>query len=240
LRIAVVSDIHANLTALEAVIADLRLASPDLVVQGGDLIAGGTRPAEVIDCVRALGWPGVYGNADEMLWRPDRLDETLGAPQFDTMRRMLQTHTIPENLATIGDERLAWLRSLPVRWDAEAIAVVHAGTDNVWQSPGVSASDEELAAAYAVLGAGTVVFGHIHHAFVRRLPTMTVANAGSVSLPFDGDARAAYLLVDGDRIEIRRVAYDVEAEIALLQKSRDPFASSTIQTLRTARYAPGS
>ena len=59
MRIAIVSDIHANLTALEAVVADLQQQRPDLVVQGGDLLSGGARPADVIDRVRDLKWPGV-------------------------------------------------------------------------------------------------------------------------------------------------------------------------------------
>jgi predicted phosphodiesterase len=59
MRIAVVSDIHANLTALDAVIADLQSVGVDLVVHGGDLMGGGTRPAEVIDRIRDLNWPGV-------------------------------------------------------------------------------------------------------------------------------------------------------------------------------------
>ena len=57
-----------------------------------------------------------------------------------------------------------------------------------------------------------------------------------MSLTFDGDPRAAYLLIEGDRLEIRRVAYDIEAEVALLLQSRDPFSHATAQTLRTGRY----
>ena len=57
MRLAVVSDIHGNLTALEAVIADLRSVGPDLVVQGGDLAYTGSRPAEVVDRIRDLHWP---------------------------------------------------------------------------------------------------------------------------------------------------------------------------------------
>ena len=64
MRVAVVSDIHDNLTALDAVIADLRATRPDLVVHGGDLMSGGSRPAEVIDRIREMNWPGVYGNTD--------------------------------------------------------------------------------------------------------------------------------------------------------------------------------
>ena len=59
--------IHANLSALEAVIADIGAIGVDLVVHGGDLVSGGRRPADVIDRVRELRWPGVYGNTDEML-----------------------------------------------------------------------------------------------------------------------------------------------------------------------------
>jgi len=60
MRIAIVSDIHGNLTALEAVLADLRLGTaPDLILHGGDLAPGGARPAEVVDRIRQLGWEGV-------------------------------------------------------------------------------------------------------------------------------------------------------------------------------------
>jgi len=69
-RVAVVSDIHGNLTALEAVVADLRRRGADIVVHGGDLALMGPRPAEVVDRIRELGWSGVVGNTDELLWRP--------------------------------------------------------------------------------------------------------------------------------------------------------------------------
>ena len=107
MRVAVVSDIHANLTALEAVIADLRKTGVDLVVHGGDLMSGGPRPAEVIDRVRHMDWPGVYGNTDEMLWMPHRVAETLQVPHLHRIRDLLLERTIPATLSAIGDERLA-------------------------------------------------------------------------------------------------------------------------------------
>src|SRR5689334_19527231 len=67
MRIAVVSDIHGNLPALEAVLADLDDVRPHLVVQAGDLAVGGPHPRAVVDRVRELGWPSVLGNTDEML-----------------------------------------------------------------------------------------------------------------------------------------------------------------------------
>ena len=71
MRIAVVSDIHGNRTAFKAVLADLRETSPDLILHGGDLADGGSSPAQVVDRIRDLGWQGVAGNADELLWRPE-------------------------------------------------------------------------------------------------------------------------------------------------------------------------
>ena len=68
MRIAILSDIHGNLTALDAVLADLRQQKPDVIFHGGDLAFGGCNPAEVIDCIVAEGWKGVLGNTDEMLW----------------------------------------------------------------------------------------------------------------------------------------------------------------------------
>ena len=238
MRIAIVSDIHANLTALEAVVADLEQQRPDLVVQGGDLISGGSRPAEVIDRVRDLNWPGVHGNTDEMVWAPERLEAALQAPALARMREILLTEIVPATRDAIGEARLAWLKALPLEFRAFDLAVVHASPGDVWRSPAANAPDDELEQAYRSLGCGRVVFGHIHQPFVRRLPALTVINAGSVSLSYDGDPRAAYAIVDDGSAEIRRVEYDVEAEIACLVAARDPYAQWTAQVLRTARPAP--
>ena len=75
MRIAVVSDIHGNRTAFEAVLTDLRQVSPDLIMHGGDLADAGSSPVEIVDRIRDLGWPGVMGNTDEMLARPESLTE---------------------------------------------------------------------------------------------------------------------------------------------------------------------
>ena len=238
MRIAVVSDIHANLTALDAVIADVRASAVDLVVHGGDLVSGGPRPAEVIDRIREMGWPGVYGNTDEMLWLPHRVSETLQAPHLHRIRDLLLAHTIPATLTAIGEERLAWLEALPRRRAQEGLTVVHAGPDDVWQIVPANAPDDELERAFAPLESPCVVYGHIHQPYVRRLPARTIANAGAVSLSYDSDRRASYALVEDGRVEIRRVDYDVDAEIRLLMASDDPFAASTAETLRTGRYVP--
>ena len=75
MRIAIVADIHGNLTAFEAVAADLRQVSPDLILHGGDLADMGAHPVEIVDRIRELGWQGVVGNTDEMLFRAESLAE---------------------------------------------------------------------------------------------------------------------------------------------------------------------
>jgi len=93
-RIAIVSDVHGNLSALEAVLSDLRDTSPDLVLHGGDLADGGARPAAVVDCVIDQGWDGVVGNTDEMLFDAGALTEFARAaneallPMFQAIEQM--------------------------------------------------------------------------------------------------------------------------------------------------------
>ena len=67
MRIAIVACIHGNRTAFEAILADLRRMSPDLILHGGDLADCGSSPSGIVDEIRDLGWPGVAGNTDEML-----------------------------------------------------------------------------------------------------------------------------------------------------------------------------
>jgi putative phosphoesterase len=238
MRVAIVSDIHGNRRAFEAVLADLRLVAPDLVVHGGDLAYGGTHPAEIIDEVRALGWEGVCGNTDVMLWVPEGLAEFAAAhPKVAPLIAILQA-TIPPTLESIGEERLRWLKTLPQQYSGEGFSLVHAGPDDLWRAPGPNASDEELRSTYASLGAGVVVYGHIHVPFVRRLEGMTVANTGSVSQSYDGDTRASYLVMDGESIIHRRVEYDVKSEAEDLLRSGLPRADWLARILLAGKYCP--
>ena len=237
MRIAVVSDIHGNRTAFAAVLADLRQVSPDLVIHGGDLGSGSHDP-EVVDQIRSLGWPGVVGNTDEMLWKPERLVQ-IGA-QSPAIKKLLDAlaDRIPAMRASLGDERVQWLKSLPLRYANEFVTVVHAGPDDCWKSPMLDASDDELESVYGLLHAPVVVYGHIHRPYIRRLKSFLVANSGSVSLAYDGDPRAKYLLVDGEDITIRRVEYDIEKAVEDLGSSSLPDAGWLIRVLRAGRYVP--
>ena len=239
MRFAVLSDIHGNLTAFEAVLADLKSVGVDFVVHGGDLAASGARPAEIADIIQELNWPGVCGNTDEMLWRPELLaDLELKAPSKHGLRRVLFHDIAPATRELLGEERLAWLRSSPTQWSGDDITVIHASPDNLWRAPLADASDDDLRTPYRGLGSRRVIYGHIHRPFLRRLDVLTVANSGSVGLPYDGDQRASYAVVEDATITIRRVAYDVEREVQELHKTRYPHAEWLTSILRTARYCP--
>jgi len=103
MRLAVVSDIHGNLTALEAVVESLKADHPDLVVQAGDMAVNGPRPGEVVDRVRSLGWRGVIGNTDEMLW-----DQSARSQQEQRAPKLLGwLNVLFDTLAPWARERLS-------------------------------------------------------------------------------------------------------------------------------------
>jgi putative phosphoesterase len=238
MRVAIVSDIHGNLRAFQAVLADLRQVAPDLVVHGGDLAYGGGHPAEIVDQIRSLGWPGVRGNTDEMLWAPEGLAEFAAtAPKLAPLLTILQ-EMIPPTLASLGEERLQWLEELPLLYSQEGFSLVHASPNDLWRAPMPNASDAELLSTYASLRVQIVVYGHIHRPYIRRLPGMKVANTGSVSQSYDGDRRASYMVIDGEGITIRRVEYDVESEAKELLRSGLPHADWLSRILLAGRYCP--
>ena len=234
MRTAIVSDIHGNLTALEAVLRDLRETSPDLVLHGGDLGDNGSRPAETVDRIRDLGWQGVLGNTDEALFDPESLARfAAGRPQFKSMWDAIAEMSADAR-EIVGESRLTWLRALPLAHMGEHFALVHASPGDTWRSPMDTAADSELESAYGRLARPVVVYGHIHRPYIRKIRGVTVANSGSVGLPHDGDRRASYLLLNDGEPSIRRVEYDVDGELKLLRTSRRPHAEWAARILESA------
>jgi predicted phosphodiesterase len=240
MRIAIVSDIHGNRSAFEAVLQDLGKTAPDLILHGGDLAHGGASQAEIVDRIRDLGWKGVVGNADEMLFRPESLREFARAmPQLQPMWDAIAEVAAADREA-LGAERLAWLSSLPRVQIRGPMALVHASPADPWRAPAPEASDSELESVYGPLGQPIAVYAHIHRSYIRTLsgssaPELTVANTGSVSLSYDGDPRAAYLLLDGRIPSIRRVEYDVDRELKALAASGLPHSDWMAKMLESAR-----
>jgi predicted phosphodiesterase len=238
MRVAVVSDIHGNRRAFEAVLADLRQIAPDLVLHGGDLAANGAHPEDIIDQVQALGWRGVCGNTDEMLWNPQSL-EGVGRTH-PKLAKILATfrEMIPATRERLGEARLRWLADLPTSYADEALTLVHASPGDLWRAPMPDASDVEMQNTYSSLRTRMVVYGHIHRAYARQVGNRTFANTGSLSLSYDGDPRPSYLVIEEQSVTIRRVQYDLESEACELLHSGLPHASWLCRILTSGRYCP--
>lgn len=235
MRIAIISDIHGNRTAFEAILEDLRQASPDVIFHGGDLADSGVSPVEIVDRIRDLGWQGVAGNTDEMLFRPESLTEFANeSPQLKSLFAAIE-EMVAWTRESLGEDRLNWLRSLPRVHVHGPVALVHASPESLWRAPAPDASDAELQSVYKPLGQPIVAYGHIHRPYIRRVPEMTVANTGSVSLPYDGDRRASYLLLEDCKPAIRRVEYNVDREIKALVGCGLPHADWVARILDSAR-----
>jgi predicted phosphodiesterase len=236
MRVAVIADIHGNLTAMEAVLADIGKLAPDLVLHGGDLADGGSGPVEVVDLIRDRGWRGVMGNTDEMLVQASSLEDFAGqsaapAALWEAIREIASATRY-----ALGEGRLAWLGELPRVMVQEEFALVHATPESCWKAPAAGATDAELGEIYGPQGRPVVVFGHTHRASIRSMDgwVKRLINTGSVGLPYDGDPRASYLVLEDGVACIRRVEYDVERELKALACCGLPGASWTAKMLRTS------
>lgn len=252
MRIALISDIHGNPLALDAVLADARDQGVDQHWFLGDFAAIGPEPVAVLDTVSQI-WDSSFcrGNTDRYVVTGDRPPPALSRVQGDPS--LIETYTnIAASFAwTQGYVTAAgwfdWLAQLPldIRWTAPSgarLLAVHAspGTDD---GIGVHAgrSDEELTELMTGADADVVFVGHTHEAFARRLGEGLVVNVGSVSNPTSPDLRASYVLVDasatGIELEFRRVAYDHDAFIERVHRSRHP-ATEFILHFQRGENAP--
>ncbi len=200
--LAVLYDVHGNLPALEAVIADAEAAGADGWILGGDYALFGGWPAETVERLRGLeraSW--IRGNGERWTADPDAAPENPVVPGAIAAAR----EALGE--ATVGD-----LASLPFSLPCEGILVCHGSplSDVDSFDPEDGERDEELLDGGE---ARRVLFGHTHLPFARTSDGgVELVNPGSVGMPFDGDPRAAYALLDGDgRLSHRRVEYDHRA-----------------------------
>jgi predicted phosphodiesterase len=234
-RIAVVSDTHGTLPALEAVVADLRANPVDEVLFGGDAVQGGRLPAETLDRLSELGWAAVLGNADVAVLEVAEGRPLSGVPAADEQLvrglRWTADRLRPDQL----DRLRALPRALrrPIAGGGELV-LVHA---TPWSVEDVVLPDspEELAGRMlAEADARVLAYGHIHHAYQRRLPTGLLASVGAVGGSNDRDPRPAYTvftLGDPVEVEVRRVPYDAAAEVAALEASGFPLRPGRVELL---------
>ncbi|MBA3468136.1 MAG: metallophosphoesterase family protein [Herpetosiphonaceae bacterium] len=236
-RIAVISDLHGNLTALQAVLADIRRRTIARIFCLGDLIGKGPRSDAVIDLVREVCELTVRGN-----W-----DEFSAAPTDNPVIQWHQQH--------VGPERLAYLAGLPNTIEfvlsGRQVRLFHASQVSVHYRIGMDEPRERHLAMFEnteFTGFGplpsVVGYGDIHGAYIKNFVGHTLFNAGSVGNPLDLPL-AAYAILEGEygsatsgpfAIQLIRVPYDIEAEIGLAEALDMPDLAPYADELRTARY----
>lgn len=236
MRVAVISDIHGNQVAFEAVLQDLAQQSAvDHLVIAGDLCLNGPCPKQVLEMIQALECPVIQGNVDKEV-----VNE---APDKSAKKRT----TVAWTREQIGQKGVNYLASLPLSHQVTQkggtdLLVVHANPINEEDAIFPNAPDSTLEHLLGGLGPtiGALAFGHLHIAYTRRWRHLLLADVASCGLPRDEDLRAAYgILTCQDNIweaEIRRVAYDVEAVVKQIKTSGMPNGEKRIKTLLEAKY----
>ncbi len=211
--LAVIADIHGNLPALEAVLADLARVRPDRIVVAGDFVNRGPQGRAVLERLAPVGYPAISGNHDTWLValaRGELVPRDWGSAWTTPVRLALEELT---------PEWLAWLEALPFSLRVELpgaapIRLVHGSPRHSREGMGRLRADAEVAEALAGVEERTVIGAHIHYPHERMVAGTHVVVVGAVGCPFNGDVNAQYGLFRWDgvmwRFEHRSIPYDHE------------------------------
>ena len=191
--LAALYDVEGNLPALEAVLAELQGIDPDVIVFGGDLFCG-AQPAEVVDRARSLP------NARFLLGNADRLDE----PNVAYM------------VERLSDDQRAFIATFPEALVMDDVLYRHGSPRSVDELVTMLTPESLLLAMVAGVEHRTIVIGHTHMQFDRRVDGYRIVNAGSVGAAWERSPAAYRALIAGDDIELRSTEYDVSAAVSVL------------------------
>ena len=219
-------DVHGNLPALEAVIADAEAAGAEGWILGGDYALFGGWPAETVERLRSLEratW--IRGNGERWTADPDAAPDNAVVPGAAVAARV-----------ALGDETVDDLASLPFSLPIEGLLVCHGSplSDVDSFAPDDGSRDEALLDG---TDARRVLFGHTHLPFARTSSEgVELVNPGSVGMPFDGDPRASYALLDDDGALVhRRVEYDVAASAARVRAIGEDWSDIVARRIERSR-----
>ncbi len=236
MRVAVISDIHGNKIALDAVLEDLSRQPPvDYVVVAGDLCLNGPCPLHVLKTVRSLNCPVIQGNVD---W-----EVAQNTPHSGEKKR----NTVAWTREQIGPEGIHFLDTLPFSHlvsnpEGTDLLIVHANPKDLEEAIFPNMTDDSLERLLSDMPqtVGALAFGHLHIPYTRRWRHLLLADIASCGLPRDEDQRAAYGIVrwenDTWEAEIRRVPYDLKETIRQLKHSGIPNVEKRIKVLIEAKY----
>jgi len=245
MKVAVLSDIHGNLPALRAVVADIDAWSPDKVIVNGDIINRGPNSGECLDWMlerrERMGWHLLRGNHEEFVLDCGDPDQPLSGPAYEM--RQFAHFALVQVSRMVGD-----LKILPDVYEHPAptgdlLRVVHASMRSNRDGVYPMTTDEDLRRQIAPAPA-IFVTGHTHRSLMRRIDRTLVVNTGAVGSSFDDDRRAGYgrFTWTGDQwdAKIVRVDYDfAQIEIDYVRSGflerAGPLAQLMLVELRKAR-----
>jgi putative phosphoesterase len=241
MRLAVISDTHGNAIAFEAVIKDLQQQSPDAIVFLGDLVMRGPQPVECVELLKSLDpLISIKGNHDHYFslysdpadWKPANAKAEMNLRQFIYNKELL----------AVNDQD--WIGGFPTEYKFNhgtfQAELYHASPTSLGKITWPWATTEELDLLHTQDSTQMVLYGHIHHAFIRNANRRLIVNCGSVGLPFDGDNRASYCIVDLEghnvSVQIRRIAYDFEKIISIAKERSMPDFERFELAIRKANF----
>ena len=198
MRIAILADIHGNLPALEAVHADLRAQGADFVYLAGDQISRVPWNNEVMDLIAAEGWPAIYGNHE---WTIGIINTPRNVSPFTDRERFITLWWTQE---TLRREHLETIRVLPAELRVALdglppLRIVHGIPGDVFRGIFPFTPGDAVADAMRTVDEPFVIMGHTHRPLDRSVRRWRILNGGSVGLPYNGDTRAQYLILEGER-----------------------------------------
>ena len=216
-RVAVISDIHGNLDALHAVVADAQTLGLQVFLNAGDAVGFGIYPSQVIQALRSAAFLNVIGNVDlevlETLRNPNSKGDEAG-------KELAIDELTPSDVA--------YLQSLPkelrLQIDGKTILVTHGTPESVDEHLYPDSPVERFREIALKTSADVIITGHTHTPMKREVDGVIFMNPGSVGRPVDGDPRAEYavLSLDPFSIEFRRVNYDFETVANEMRKKGMP------------------
>ncbi|MEM0160421.1 MAG: metallophosphoesterase family protein [Thermoplasmata archaeon] len=225
-RILVISDIHANLEALNAVLEE----EFDHLIVLGDLTDYGPSPNEVIEKVRENADFVIMGNHD---YANAFNYDCFCSYQFKELSTKSRAYFKP----LITSENLEYLKSLKLEIYAENIYMVHASPeDKLYKYLKPEISDADLKNEMMKVNRNLILLGHTHLPMLRHIEGKTVLNPGSVGQPRDSDWRASYAIIT-DKIELKRVKYDIDTTINKLKSTKleEPIKMRLIEVLKNGK-----
>jgi putative phosphoesterase len=226
--LTIFSDIHANLQALEAVLADMDQRGLENRYCLGDLVGYGTFPNEVVAVIRGSNTPTIMGNYDQGVGNSS---DDCGCAYKDEVAKALGQRSIVWTNEHTTDENKTFLRQLRPQLSLSLgdlrVALVHGSPRRVNEYLYEDRPDSSLERLLDMAEADVMVCGHTHIPYHRLLPSgRHVINAGSVGKPKDGDPRAGYVVLEVDgrdlKVQFIRVPYDIEAAALAIEASEMP------------------